>query len=107
MAAEKVVPRRSGRRLWRMTWDSLAPGRYRLRAPVEVGAIRVGELFVWLNATLERNWTLKLSLRRDEVYRWDFQEPPCSHTNPPGGVCPPGFPRKVPECEHEHVWAQS
>jgi hypothetical protein len=106
MAAMKVVPRRSGRRVWRMTWASPAPGRYQLRAPVEVEAARIGELYVWLNASLERHWTFKLRLHREDVYRWDFAEPPCKHSNPPVGVCPPGFPRKVRECEQEHVWVE-
>lgn len=89
-----------------MTWDDVAPGRYRLRAPVEVESARIGELFVWLNASLERHWTLKLRLHAEDVYRWDFAEPPCKHSNPRGGVCPPDFPRKTRTCEQEHVWAQ-
>jgi hypothetical protein len=106
MGAAKVVPRRSGRRAWRMTWDNLAPGRYRCRAPVEVDAAHVGELNIWLNASLDRHWSLKLRLHNEEVYRWDFAQPPCNHNNPRVGVCPPGFPRKVRECEQEHVWVK-
>jgi hypothetical protein len=89
-----------------MTWENLAPGRFRVRAPIEVNAARVGELYIWLNATLERHWSLKLRFRREDVFRWDFAEPPCKHSNPRAGVCPPDFPRKVRECEQEHVWIE-
>ena len=56
-----------------MTWAEPAPGRYQFWAPLEVDAVRLGELRIWLNATLERNWTLKLRLGED-IFRWDLAD---------------------------------
>lgn len=100
MAAEKLVP---GTR--RMEWEK--PGEHRhysWDAPIEVQAARVGELRLLANPKVPRQWSFSLLLRAEEVYRWDVRPKPSGHENPPG--CPPGFPNKVPEREHEHVWVE-
>jgi hypothetical protein len=103
MAAEKVVPGTTadgGSR--RMVWEKPEPDRYFWRAPIEVEAARVGELFLFANPNFARAWTFKLSLQAEDVYRWDLRPGPSGHNNPPD--CPEDFPRKVREAEHEHIW---
>lgn len=105
MAAEKVVPGHTGGGKSRvMAWEKPGRDQYFWRAPVEIDAARVGWFFVFANPSLPRWWNFKLSLRDEEVYRWDIRPMTGGHDNPPG--CPDGFPPKAPEKEHEHVWVE-
>lgn len=106
MSADKVVPARTASGATQlMSWERPQPDRAIWRAPIEVQAARVGELFLRVNPSFARSWTYKLSLGREEVVRWDVRPLPSGHNNPPG--CPDGFPGKVREPEHEHVWVES
>jgi hypothetical protein len=106
MAAQKVVPSTMpGGTSHRMTWDQSDPLRCLWGAPVEVNAIQVGELVLFMHPQIERTWRFKLDLHGEEVYRWDIRPIRAGHTNPKGG-CPEGFSNgKVRGKEHEHVWA--
>lgn len=106
MAAEKVVRGvTAGDAPLRMVWQKPEPDRYFWRAPVEVEAARVGELMLFVNPNFARSWFFKLILRDEDVYRWDVAPPPKKHSNPPDR--PEGFPGKVYDLEHEHVWVEA
>ena len=105
MTAEKVVTGQTARGTTRiMDWQRGEPDNAIWRVPVEIQAAQVGELFLRANPNLPRHWTFKLLLRREEVIRWDVRPRPGGHNNPPGR--PEGFPGKVPEPEHEHLWVE-
>jgi hypothetical protein len=88
-----------------MTWQAPTPERYLCRAPLEVDAVRVGELFLFINPAFDRSWSFTLSLRGEQVSRWDVKPTVSGHNNPRRG-CPEGFGRKVRKPEHEHVWVE-
>lgn len=105
MAAEKVVRGvTTGGAPRRIEWQKPEPDRYFWRVPVEVDAAYVGELMLFANPNFPRSWHFKLILRDEEVCRWDVAPPPTKHSNPPGR--PDGFPGKVYDAEHEHVWVE-
>lgn len=96
MAADKVVPSASS-----LAWENPSPTKTLWRAPVEVNVVQRGMVTLYVNPTLARRWTFKLSLHREDIYRVDVK-PQVSHSNPlerPGGC-----PRKVTASEHEHRW---
>lgn len=105
MTADKVVPGQTASGPTQlMSWQRPEPDNAIWRAPIEIQAARVGELFLRVNPSLPRAWTYKLLLGREEVVRWDVRPSPGGHNNPPGR--PSEFPSKVPEPEHEHVWIE-
>jgi hypothetical protein len=97
MAAEKVVPGSAS-----MEWRKPEPSRYMWDGPIEIQAARVGTIFLFANPHFPRYWIFKLTFRGEDVYRWDIRPMPGGHDNPPGR--PAGYPKSVPEPEHEHVW---
>lgn len=96
MQAPKTVPAASP-----ITWATRSPTQTIWQAPVEVGAVQRGSVFFYVNPTLPRRWTFKLSLHRFEVYRVDVK-PTMRHSNPSGR--PSDCPGKVTCPEHEHRW---
>lgn len=105
MAAEKVVPGQKGggtRRV--MNWEKPSRDRYYWQAPLEVEAAQVGAFFVFVNPNFARAWCFKLSLRDEEVCRWDVRPLDAGHSNP--ATCPAAFPGRVTEREHEHAWVE-
>ena len=108
MEAQKVVPGKTLRGRTRfMDWQQPGPGRLIWRAPVEVDAELVGQLFLFVSARAEteRSWAFKLSLHEEEVFEWHARAEPSGHNNPPTG-CPAGLPRKVRSPNHEHIWVE-
>jgi hypothetical protein len=97
MAASKVVPDGAP-----MVWRKPEPSRYMWRGPIEIGAVRVGSIFLFANPHFARAWFFKLIFRDEDVYRWDVRPLPSGHSNPPNR--PSGYPGNVPEEEHEHRW---
>ena len=103
MSADKVVRSANGERA-PMRWDAPRPKRRRCRLPVEVDAKQVGEFFMLANSNFERSWNFWLVHLAEEVYRWDLRPGISGHSNPK--ACPDGFPRNVPQPEHEHLWVE-
>ena len=102
MSADKRVPN-GGEMRWQEAGGKSRAQAY-WRGLVEVEAVAVGTVYLHLNRQFLRRWTYKLSLHGVDVYRIDVRTAPARHSNPPG--CPDGFPRRVTEPEHEHVWVQ-
>jgi hypothetical protein len=96
MEAQKVVPSASP-----IAWQTGSKTQVIWQAPVEVEAVQQGSVFFYVNPTLPRRWSFKLSLHRAEVYRVDVK-PTMRHSNPAGR--PSGCPGKVTCPEHEHRW---
>jgi hypothetical protein len=96
MAAQKVVPSASP-----IAWENRSLTQVTWQAPVEVDAVQSGTVFFYVNPTLPRRWSFKLSLHRVEIYRVDVK-PMLRHSNPAGR--PAGCPGKVTCAEHEHRW---
>ena len=101
MLAEKIVPARRSRVI---EWDCRTPDKCLWRAPIEVDAVRVGEIVLFVNPSFDRSWIFKLRYQEQTVYAWHVRPIPGNHPNPGGR--PRGFPRKVPEPEHEHIWVK-
>lgn len=101
MAVEKVVP---GNTATPMKWAAPVPTRRIWRGPVEVAGGRVGEIFLLANPSLPRAWTFKLDYHGEKVYRIDVKPAAARHCNL--RACPEGFPNKVRNREHEHVYVE-
>ncbi len=97
MAAQKVVPSASP-----MAWDDRSPTSILWQAPVEVDAVQLGQVTLYINPQFQRRWGFKLTLHRHEIYRIDVKEPPVRHSNPPER--PNDCPGKITSPEHEHRW---
>ena len=97
MAARKVVPSDAP-----IVWDERSTNQTLWHGPVEVEAVQVGIVTLYLNPQFERRWTFKLSLHGNDVYRLDVKAPPLRHSNPSGR--PDDCPGKVTSPEHEHRW---
>jgi hypothetical protein len=101
MQAEKVVPGREP-----MTWTqpSGRKGLATWRAGVEIDGARVGEILCLSNPAVERSWKFLLTYRGEQVYRLEAQNRRCRHHNPHNA--PTGFPNRVTEQTHEHVFVE-
>lgn len=102
MLAEKVVPGTEP-----MTWAQPGKGEASpamWRGPVEIDAARVGELLLFINPALEREWKFILNCRGEQVYRVDVRNKLARHSNPYNR--PPGYPAKVTAPVHEHCYAE-
>lgn len=97
MAAQKVVPSESS-----ISWEERTSTQTLWQGPVEVDAVQLGLVTLYLNPQFERRWTFKLSFHSHEVYRLDVKPPPLRHSNP--AERPAGCPGKVTSPEHEHRW---
>jgi hypothetical protein len=98
MAAQKVVPSASP-----IAWESRSLTQVIWQAPIEIDAVQQGTVFFYVNPTLPRRWSFKLSLHRAEIYRVDVK-PLLRHSNPSGR--PSDCPGKVTCPEHEHRWIE-
>lgn len=67
--------------------------------------VQDGELVLVHHLRTPRHWAFKLIWNGTEVYRWDFKplSEPVRHTNPVRR--PPGFPRRVTDRVHEHIFS--
>jgi hypothetical protein len=97
MGARKVVPGDAP-----VVWDERSPSQALWQAPVEVEAVQVGLVTLYINPQFPRRWTYKVSLHGTDVYRVDVKPQPLRHSNPAGR--PDGCPGKVTCSEHEHRW---
>jgi hypothetical protein len=102
MAAEKVV---LGDPNEPMKWQAPVPSQRLWRGAVEIDGRRVGEITLYANPAMSRNWLFKLSYRGEEVYQIHVRPNQARHSNPPGcsDKCPEG---KVRAREHEHVYVE-
>ena len=75
-----------------IVWDERSVAQTLWHGPVEVEAVQVGLVTLYLNPQFERRWTFKLSLHGSDVYRVDVKAPPLRHSNPSGR--PDGLPRQ-------------
>jgi hypothetical protein len=99
LAADKVVP---GAR--QIEWEKGDPTRVFWTHAVQVDGAQLGLVRFHVNAQLPRSWLFKLLLHRAEVYRLDVKPTLANHGNGPKRRRPAGFPRKVTDPEHEHIW---
>jgi hypothetical protein len=97
MAAQKVVPSSSP-----IQWDERGPSQTLWQGAVEVEAVQLGLVTLYINPQFERRWNFKLSLHKNDVYRIDVKPPPVGHSNPTDR--PDGCPGKVNCPVHEHRW---
>lgn len=90
----------------RLSWRRRSEAVRMARVPVELHAVEIGEVLLTVNVAHARWWSFKFTVRGVEVRRWDFQPPgaPCRHSNPPAR--PVGWPGKVRQPEHEHVYLE-
>lgn len=97
LALRKEIP--SSRRA---SWGKRSEHVRTARLPVFSSGVQRGELLLVFHLDHARHWTFKLLRLGSEVLRWDAQPPPHSHSNPSSR--PAGWPRKLRDCDHEHVW---
>jgi hypothetical protein len=97
MAAQKSVPAGGA-----MDWQQRSPWAS-CRFPVEVSAAQVGELILITSIEIPEKWSFVLTFRGDEVYLLHVR-PIGNHRNPENR--PAGFPRKVPEKVHAHIYVE-
>lgn len=101
MQAEKVVPGHEP-----MTWTqpSGVRGLATWRAGVEIDGARVGDILCLSNPAVDRPWKFLLTCHGEQVYRLEAQNRRCRHHNPHNA--PAGFPNRVTEQTHEHVFVE-
>jgi hypothetical protein len=98
MATEKVVPGSQTSFMWS---ENNAWANY--RCPLEVKAAQVGELSFVASLEVPEWWSFEITYRGEFAYRIDVR-PVGNHPNPRNR--PAGFPKKVPEVVHEHVYVE-
>lgn len=86
-----------------MDWKHEGEERALWSAPVEIEAVRRGEVWLIANPLVPRAWHFKLCLHKTTVLRLEDQPPPAKHQN---RGCPSDFPRKIGAIPHEHVWVE-
>jgi hypothetical protein len=74
------------------------------RGPIEIAAVRVGEVLMFVNPALERAYKFMLTCHETQVYRLEVSEGVCRHSNPANR--PSSFPAKVVTPNHEHVYVE-
>lgn len=97
MSALKTVPGKEP-----LTWQTRHTWA-NCRCPVEVEAAEVAQMVLVASLEIPEHWVFELRLHGDPVYRVDVR-PVGNHPNPINR--PDGFPRKVPEKVHEHVYVE-
>jgi hypothetical protein len=95
LLADKMVRRPSAMRWTRITNDHLAAAFH-----VEVDEIAVGSLRLVHLSAVPRHYNMNLELDSEQVCMWHVKEFG-KHRN---RGCPDGFPGRVQNKPHEHVW---
>lgn len=103
MASAKRVSGETAQGAREMRWRSHNQNQADWDAPLEVDAVTVGNVYLFVSPLMARQWLFKLHLHGEEVFGWHIRPIFGNHSNPKG--CR-GFPAKVREPEHAHYWIE-